>query len=513
MKLIEWEHIKGLRHMFAPGRREPAQQAARIVAMQLHIVFPAKAGVIAVVLYYLSNIGWYDNAPTPHGVYLELQQQLFFTYILCNAVAAACFFWWRRFPAGLFKWLVFTLGLLDGLFMAGLVSRTDGFESIAFWVFPGLIVLNALSIPLAMPQIVLNLSLSLFYAGAGILANNTSDTQAAMQNLPKRSATTNRTLLESPFRPVPTTNQISELARSRRPFWTEDMEAQILHDEAERNQPALETVVLRVVLLWFLTVCCYAVQVLAERQRRLEEEAHEMGLRQGQLRSAGRLAAEFAHQIKNPLAIINNAAFSLQRTLKEGRGDPTKHLRIIQEEIERSDKIITRIMGYAQLNEGQIEKLNLAHELSLAMAQVFPRAADFPVKIEVRCEPDLPPLFMQRNHLDEILVNIFQNARDALGRTGGKLTASARRLSENLVEIAISNNGPEIPADKLERIFEAHYTTKEKGTGLGLAIVKHNVELYAGSIRAESKLGKGVRFVLVFPAKTVINPDHKFQAP
>ncbi len=510
MKLIEWENIKGLRHMFAPGRREPAQQAARIVAMQLHIVFPAKAGVVAVVLYYLSNTGWFESAPTAHTVVLELLQNLFLIYVSCNAVAAICFALWRRFPAGLFKWLVFTLGLLDGLFMAGLVFRTGGFESIAFWVFPGLIVLNALSIPLAMPQIVLNLALSVFYAGAGILATNISDTQTAMQNLPKRPAT-NRPPAEAVLKPP--VNPPSELARLRRPLWPEDEQAQIARDEIEQDQPATETVVLRVVLLWFLTACCYALQVLAERQRHLEEEAHEMGLRQGQLRSAGRIAAEFAHQIKNPLAIINNAAFSLQRALKENRGDPAKHLQIIQEEIERSDKIITRIMGYAQLNEGQIEKLNLAHELSLAVAQVFPRAAEFPVKLECRCEPDLPPLFMQRNHLDEILVNILQNARDALGAQGGRIAASARRLAENLVEISISNNGPEIPADKLERIFEAHYTTKEKGTGLGLAIVKHNVELYAGSIRAESKLGKGVRFILVFPAKTVINPDQKIWTP
>ena len=79
--------------------------------------------------------------------------------------------------------------------------------------------------------------------------------------------------------------------------------------------------------------------------------------------------------------------------------------------------------------------------------------------------------------------------------------------------MTFGNDGPAIPEDKLERIFEAHYTTKEKGTGLGLAIVKHNVELYAGTIHAESKLGKGVRFVLVFPAKTMIDQDKEPNEP
>jgi signal transduction histidine kinase len=73
------------------------------------------------------------------------------------------------------------------------------------------------------------------------------------------------------------------------------------------------------------------------------------------------------------------------------------------------------------------------------------------------------------------------------------------------VEISVADTGPGIPPDKVERIFEQYYTTKEKGTGLGLAIVKHNIELYAGKVRVESELGKGARFILTFPAKTVMN--------
>ena len=71
-------------------------------------------------------------------------------------------------------------------------------------------------------------------------------------------------------------------------------------------------------------------------------------------------------------------------------------------------------------------------------------------------------------------------------------------------DVSIADDGPGIPSDKRERIFEAYYTTKEKGTGLGLATVKHNVELYGGSVRVESELGKGALFRLVFPAKTLL---------
>jgi signal transduction histidine kinase len=68
----------------------------------------------------------------------------------------------------------------------------------------------------------------------------------------------------------------------------------------------------------------------------------------------------------------------------------------------------------------------------------------------------------------------------------------------------VRDDGPGIPPDKAERIFEAYYTTKEHGTGLGLTIVKHNVELYDGTIHMESELGKGAKFTLVFPAKALM---------
>ena len=68
------------------------------------------------------------------------------------------------------------------------------------------------------------------------------------------------------------------------------------------------------------------------------------------------------------------------------------------------------------------------------------------------------------------------------------------------MEITVADDGPGIPPDKMERIFEAYFTTKEKGTGLGLAIVKHNAELYGGTVRVESVLGKGAKFTVSFPA-------------
>jgi signal transduction histidine kinase len=111
---------------------------------------------------------------------------------------------------------------------------------------------------------------------------------------------------------------------------------------------------------------------------------------------------------------------------------------------------------------------------------------------------------MQRRHVSETFVNLLQNAREALDGKSGKIVVAAQCLKDYSTKITISDDGPGIPPDKHERIFEAYYTTKEKGTGLGLATVKHNVELYGGKVRVESELGKGTRFVLLFPARTLM---------
>ncbi len=491
MNLTNWQAIGWIRQLLATRRPEPTHQAERIVAMQLHIVLPAKAGVIAVALYSVFVSDSSHELVTPHAVALQFLKGFFVAYLCCNVVATAIMLAWRRFPPGLFQWLVFVLGLLDGLFMSGLVFITGGFDSMAFWIFPGMIVLNALSIPLTAPQLVLNLLLSIFYLGAGVIEAGIPVPLLVDVPAAAFKPLNHRTNILAP----PTNNNV--LSRTNR--W----KAELPYSTAMEERPT-EPILLRLFLLWLLSSCCYGMQVLAERQRRVAEEARESAVRQAQLHSAGRFAAEFAHQIKNPLAIINNAAFSIRRALKAGRTDIARQIEIIQEEVERSDRIVTQIMGYAQLTEGRVEKLDVAEELDYAIDQVFPPGVETGIHVERAYIRTFPPLLMQRRHLGDILVNLLQNAREAL-KDHGEILVSAVCREDYTVEISIRDSGPGVSPDKVERIFEAYYSTKEKGTGLGLSIVKHNVELYAGTVRLESELGKGARFILSFPAKTVIS--------
>jgi signal transduction histidine kinase len=189
--------------------------------------------------------------------------------------------------------------------------------------------------------------------------------------------------------------------------------------------------------------------------------------------------------------------------LKGEKTEITQQIAIIKEEVAKADLIITQIMGYAQLSEGRVEKLSAVEELEKAIQQVFPPGVTSNIKIHRNYAGSFPPLLMQRRHFAEAVSNLLQNARDVLAK-GGNIHIEARCSSDYSVEVVVRDDGPGIAPDKQGRIFEAYYTTKERGSGLGLAIVKHNVELYGGSIRVESELGKGAKFTLLFPSKSLI---------
>ena len=175
MNIVSWHRLKWASRLLAMPVPEPAQQEARILSMQRNIVLPTRLVVAVIVLYYLYYSRWLDEVNSPREVVFEALQRYFIFYIIFNAIAAVLLIL-RRFPARFVQWVVVTVGFLDGLLLAGLTVETLGFSSPLFWVFPGLIVLNALSIPLATPQIVLNLALSAFYLGAGLLNASVSDT-------------------------------------------------------------------------------------------------------------------------------------------------------------------------------------------------------------------------------------------------------------------------------------------------------------------------------------------------
>ncbi len=448
---LQWPGWVRRPHWLAGAAPDYSVQAGRVRSMERNIVLPIKLAILLLLLYYLYLSNWFEEVYTFSLAVFVTFRLFALIYLGVTLVGGVLLLRMDHLPFKFVRETVLVTAVVDGLFWGALVMVTGGFDSVLYWGFVGLIVRNAVCIPVASTQIVLNLLLCGCYVAAGLA------------------------------------------------------EVAITKVEPEWSEASNEPYVLREVVLLLVAACCYGVQVLVERQRRMVEEAREFAAREGQLRSAGRLAAEFAHQIKNPLASINNAAYSLQRALRTGKGNPAEPVGIIQEEVARADQIITQIMGYAQLSEGRVEKLSVTEELDRAIEQAFPRTAPDVIVVERRYAKQFPPLLMLRRHLFEVFVNLLQNAREALdGRGHVRVTAECH--GDYSVEVSIQDDGPGIPADKLERIFEAYFTTKPRGTGLGLAIVKHNVELYGGSVRVESVLGQGATFRVVFPARTLRRP-------
>ncbi|HEY6169923.1 MAG TPA: ATP-binding protein [Verrucomicrobiae bacterium] len=437
--------------LLSAGRLDTAHQLTRIVSMERNIGLPVRAGLMGAAAYYLFLSKGFGEAASIPDVVLEFVRRLMFGYLALNLAASVVLFFMRKLGWGWMRWVVFTLSLMDGFFLAAVTLIAGGFDSGLYWLFFGLLVRNAISLPVAALQIILNLSVCVFYGAMAVVD------VAFLQG----EAATESAVLTEPF-------------------------------------------ILRLALLLLTAACCYGIQVIYDRNLHAQEESREFHTRQEQLAAAGRLAAEIAHQLKNPLAIINNAAFNLQRSAARAEPAAAGQLRIIREEVERSDRIITQIMDYAQLAEGHVERVDVAETVERAIAQVFPGELEPGVRIETSFAPGLPRLLMQRRHLDDILVNLLKNAREAMP-ADGHIRVTADEAADRLI-LVVEDNGPGVAGELRERVFEPYFTTKPKGSGLGLAIVKHNTELYGGTVRVDSGLGNGARLVLEFPTRITPAP-------
>jgi signal transduction histidine kinase len=536
MKSGTMNRLRRLSALLAAPRAEAAHQEQFIVSIQRNMALPIRLLVIGLVFYYYFTSPWIMDVVDTYGVVFQTMQHIFAGYAWAVVIFAALFYVLKRFPAGTVKWFVFALGMADAVFIGSLTVVTGGFESPLYWVYPGIIVLNAISIPREAPQVILNLVLTILFLLAGLAEARYKAEQSTGREslgLLKRSASpvavgdlpevgaASQWLMDTnnPFARTlwaRFSGQLRENLSGLATNHSNDAGLQsMLAVELNRiSRPSRSVVVplasvdsqefsagiqvLRVAVLTLLTFSFYGVQVLLARQREIFQEQQVFAILTERLRTAGRVAAEFAHQIKNPLAVINTVAFSLQKSTPAA----TPQVDIIREEITKCDRIITQIMGYGELSEGRIERLDVSHVIESVILDVFPPGTVEGVTVRRDFASRLPPIFMQRRHFTDALANLMTNAREASsGR--GVILVSAQPKAEDGVEITVRDEGPGIAPDKLERVFEAYYTTKPKGTGLGLSIVKHNVELYSGKVSVQSKLGNGAEFKLFFPGKTL----------
>lgn len=503
--------LQVLRFLFVAPDPTDEHAFNRIRFMERDVFLTIKVVTVSLLGYFLYTADPFEDADMIRGIELETVRGAFLFYCLVSLTAAGAFLAMSWIPLMILQWIVFVVNLTDGIFVAILVGITGGLQSAIYWVFLVLIIRNAVSMPYQWRQLLLNVLVILCYIFATVIDRTRDEMQLAQEEFEQKLE---ERLEGAQVDPVVYMDAAGNLYTNPPP---NQVAVKVVDTDTDVNATyALGSALMRLgtshewqallaqnILLLLLAFCSHGISTLWVQQELVKEEEQEFAARQNQLRSTGRLAAEIAHQLKNPLAIINNAAFSLARGLKGA--DPAVHAKIemIKEEIDRSDRILTELMGYAKLTEGKVERLEISEELDRAVAQVFPAAIDHGVRVRINCPAGFSPLLMQRGHLNEILVNLLTNAREVL-QGKGTIEIIVSSTDRNRVQIIVADNGPGLRETQLEKVFEPYYSTKEHGTGLGLAIVKHNVEIYGGSVDIQSTLGKGTAFTLVFPYKVIV---------
>lgn len=218
--------------------------------------------------------------------------------------------------------------------------------------------------------------------------------------------------------------------------------------------------------------------------------------RNDKLASVGQLATGIAHEIRNPLAIIKMIEQTMKTELKDNV-DAIIELNVIDEEVERANKVIKSLMefGKPSKNEKKNSSLNDIIEDVLIIVNKYV----FQHKVEVNFHKgEIPYSEFDKEQLKQAFVNLIFNSIDAMPQ-GGMINISTENLSNCWIKVIFQDTGIGIEENDLKNIFNPFFTTKEGGTGLGLPIVHKIIEDHEGIIKATSNIGKGTQFEILFP--------------
>ncbi len=227
----------------------------------------------------------------------------------------------------------------------------------------------------------------------------------------------------------------------------------------------------------------------------------------GKMASIGRLAAGVAHEINNPLAIINEKSGLIKDLLtysKDYKADPrlVELIDSVLKSVERCSTITHRLLGFARHIDVRVESLDMTTLMEEVLGFLKKEAEYRDIHIDLHPEDDLPEIQSDRGQLQQVFLNIVNNAFAAVN-DGGKINIRLHKVNANRVAVTIEDNGKGISQENIKRIFEPFFSTKTRqgGTGLGLSITYGLVEKLGGTIHVESEVGQGTIFTIELPIK------------
>jgi len=243
-----------------------------------------------------------------------------------------------------------------------------------------------------------------------------------------------------------------------------------------------------------------AEQTQARAIHRLEETAR--------LASLGRLAAGVAHEINNPLAIINEKAGLIKDfiTFKEeykrdGRLEGL--IDSVLESVERCGAVTKQLLGFARHTGVSVSTFPVRQVIADVLGFLEKEASYRNIALNLDIQDGLPPLVSDRGKLQQIFLNLINNAFQAVN-DGGRIDIAAKTVDAERVAVSVSDNGCGISEENLQKIFDPFFSTKKGsgGTGLGLSITHGLVQRLGGQIAVASEIGKGTTFTVTLPIET-----------
>ena len=221
----------------------------------------------------------------------------------------------------------------------------------------------------------------------------------------------------------------------------------------------------------------------------------------------GEVARRLAHEIKNPLTPIQLSAERIRRRFLGQMSDEDAQLleratRTIVQQVEAMKQMVNAFSDYARAPDMEMVQVDL-NQLVAEVAELY-RVREIPVMIDLSLDPEVVTVEADAGRVRQILHNLIRNSVEALeGQEDSVVRITTRGTEEfelRAVFIMVEDNGPGIPPDSVDRIFDPYVTSKPKGTGLGLAIVKKLVEEHGGWVEASNRAEGGLRVTIALPA-------------
>ncbi|MCY7894313.1 sporulation two-component system sensor histidine kinase KinE [Bacillus vallismortis] len=215
------------------------------------------------------------------------------------------------------------------------------------------------------------------------------------------------------------------------------------------------------------------------------------------LHVVGELAAGIAHEIRNPMTALKGFIQLLKGSVA---GDYALYFNVITSELKRIESIITEFLILAKPQAIMYEEKHVTQIMRDTIDLLNAQANLSNVQMHLDLMDDIPPIYCEPNQLKQVFINILKNAIEVMP-DGGNISVTIRTLDQDHVLISLKDEGVGMSEDKVRRLGEPFYTTKERGTGLGLMVSYKIIEEHQGEIMVESEEGKGTVFHLTLPVR------------